>query len=126
MFEIVRPGLRGEVTEVVTLQMAVDNVGRPMFASSELVKLIERASIAAVQPTLPPNFSTVGFAIDLRHFAPTRVGEQVTVKAEVAEVNENKITFRITAFNERGQIAAGTTRRAIVDRRSYGTRAKQL
>jgi len=79
-----------------------------------MISLMERASIQAVQPRLPPGYATVGYHVDVRHLAPTPLGEGVRVTAELTGVEGNKLLFNVEAFHGETRIGTGTHRRAII------------
>ena len=115
-FDGIRPGLRGENREIVTEAMATRHVGggRGVLTTPSMISLMEDVAQEVTRPYLPPDHTTVGFEIAVRHLAPTPVGTPFTVSAELTEVDGRKLLFRVEARNERGKIGEGTLRRTIV------------
>ena len=69
----------------------------------------------ASDPYLPVDSTAVGFAVDgLRHFAPTAIGEQVRVRSELTEVDRNRLTYSIEAFESVKFVGVATHRRAVI------------
>jgi predicted thioesterase len=58
---------------------------------------------------------TVGSVVELEHDAPTPIGDTVTVRAEISEVDEAKIWFKLSATDSKGSIASGRHARFVVD-----------
>lgn len=59
---------------------------------------------------------TVGFHIDVKHLAPTQIGQAVTGKVALDEIDGRRLVFTVEAFNADGtKIGEGTHRRAVVD-----------
>ena len=52
----------------------------------------------------------------MRHLAPTTIGQQVTAKVTVREVNKRRYTFDVECTNEEGvKIGEGIHERAVID-----------
>ncbi|MGH7784372.1 MAG: thioesterase family protein [Candidatus Binatia bacterium] len=110
------PGLTRTQTYVTTLDMRARQLSADVFSTPAMIGLMERTCVELTEPYLDENEQTVGIHIDVRHLAPTRIGQNVTVTAELLEVNGNKIGYAVAASNDRGvKIGDGTHRRAIID-----------
>jgi predicted thioesterase len=57
----------------------------------------------------------VGIHVDIRHLAPTALGDQVQVTATVQEVDGNKITLTVEAREGEKLVGTGTHCRAVID-----------
>ncbi|MCL5075476.1 MAG: thioesterase family protein [Chloroflexi bacterium] len=116
-------GITGEAKIIVSDENTAKHMGSGaavVFSTPSLVALMERASIAAVHPYLPPEQTTVGFEVKIKHIAPTPLGMTVTARAELVAVDGHKLTFKVEAIDEQKQVGMGTHRRAIVDLQSFG------
>jgi len=121
-FDAIRPGLRGEIGLVVTEEHTAEHLGSgavKVFATPQMVLLMEQASVAAVDPLLPAGLATVGAHLEIRHLAPTPVGFGVRATAELIEVEGRNLTFRLQVFEEPfGEahlVGDGVHRRVIVN-----------
>jgi predicted thioesterase len=48
--------------------------------------------------------------------APTKIGQRVTVTADLLEVKENKLRYAVSATNDQGaKIREGSHRRALIN-----------
>ncbi|NLS76736.1 MAG: thioesterase family protein [Chloroflexi bacterium] len=122
MAQELRPGLVGEAVLVVAEEHTARAIGSGaalVLGTPEMVRLMEQASVAAVDPHLPAGQSTVGYYLEIRHIAPTPLGLRVTARAELTAVEGNKLTFQVEAFDEREKIGAGTHRRVVVDAAAF-------
>ncbi len=63
---------------------------------------------------LPEGYTTVGFEVNVKHFAATPKGKKVTVRAELLEVDGRKLRFKVEAHDEDKKVGDGTHRRAVV------------
>ena len=108
--------VRQTVTDAVTAE-AAGSGGMRVFGTPFLIAMMENAAFRLMQRELPEGKSSVGTKVDIVHTAPTPVGMEVTVKAEVTAVSANgkMIDFKVTARDETGPIGEGTHRRAVID-----------
>jgi predicted thioesterase len=88
----------------------VDVLGTP-----RLIALCEEAAVRAIAPDLAEGTTTVGMKVRLDHLQPSAVGSKVVAEAMVEKVEGRRITFTVSASDERGLIAVGRVVRVIVD-----------
>src|SRR5262249_59793320 len=92
-----------------------------VFSPPAMIGLMERTCVDLTEPYLDPDEQTVGTHVDVRHRAPTKIGQSVTVTATLLEVKENKILYSISATNDHGvKIGDGTHRRAVINTKRFG------
>ncbi len=113
-----KAGQTAEMEVEVTKDLTTNRMGREgadVLSTPALLGLMENVSIKATEPYLPEGHTTVGYAVDgLRHLAPTPIGEKVLVKTELTEVDRNRLTFQIEAFEGDKKVALATHKRAVV------------
>jgi fluoroacetyl-CoA thioesterase len=85
-----------------------------VFATPAMIGLMEKAAINAVDALLPPGFATVGTHLDVKHLAATPLKMMITAKAELIEINESKLQFKVEAFDEVEKIGEGLHTRYII------------
>ncbi|MBC8248067.1 MAG: thioesterase family protein [Anaerolineales bacterium] len=95
-----------------------------VLATPEMVRLMEKAAVAAVDHLLPDGYRTVGVAVNVRHLAVTPVGMRVRAQAELTAVEGRRLTFRVEAFDEVERIGEGEHRRVIIDLERFEERVK--
>lgn len=114
--EALKPGMKAEITTVVDEKLVVKHVGGAgVLSTPSMIGLMERAGIQAVQPHLPPGHTTVGFEVNVKHFAATPFGKNVTVTAELTKVDGRKLEFVVEARDDDKKVGSGTHRRAIIE-----------
>jgi len=86
-----------------------------VLATPEMIRLMEKAAVAAVDHLLPDGYRTVGVEVNVRHLAATPAGMRVRAQAELTTVEGHKLTFRVEAFDEVEKIGEGEHRRVIID-----------
>jgi predicted thioesterase len=124
-FEAVRPGLRGEVRLVVAEEHTAQHLGSGgvrVLATPQMVLLMERAGVAAVDHLLPEGYLTVGGHLDVRHLAPTPTGFEVRATAELVDVDGRKLDFRVEVHDGVELVGTGSHQRFIVDLVRFGQR----
>ncbi len=68
-----------------------------------------------VTPWMDEDEQTVGFHVDVRHLAPTKIGQGVTVRATLEELQGQRFRFAVEATNDKGvKIGTGTHRRSLI------------
>ena len=118
------PGLTHTQTYVTTLEMRAKQLVSDVFSTPAMIGLMEYTCVLLVAPYLDENEQTVGIHVDVRHMAPTKIGQSVTVAAELLEVKDSKLRFALSAVNDQGvKIGEGTHRRALIDTKSFAGRS---
>jgi len=113
-FPGLEPGLRGERRVTVTEPLTTTHVGGRILTAPSMIMEMELTAQDVTQPFLPPDHTTVGYEICIRHRRPTPLGEQVRVTAQLLEIEGRRLLFRVEAHNARELIGEGTLRRTIV------------
>lgn len=120
-------GMKGRAETVVTPDNTAQAVGSglvPVFATPYMIALMENAAVNAVQPALSADEGTVGTRLDVTHDAATPIGLKVWAEAELTAVEGRKLTFAVTAFDEREKIGGGTHERFIIKPEKFVARAE--
>jgi predicted thioesterase len=100
--------------------------GMPAVLSTpNLIGLLERTAREALAPFLEADERSVGAEIELRHFAPTPLGERVTCTARVVHTEGKKVTFQIEARDQQELIARGLHKRAVIQVEGFARRVQR-
>jgi fluoroacetyl-CoA thioesterase len=114
------PGIARTRSYVTTLEMRARQLKTEVFSTPAMIGLMELTCVELTQPYLDENEQTVGMHVDVRHMAPTKIGQSVTVTAELLEVKDHKLRYAVSATNDRGvKIGEGTHRRAIINTKRF-------
>ena len=120
----IEPGQSAEIEVEVTEDLTTNRTGRPgaeVLSPPSLLMLMEQCSIKASDPYLPEGYTTVGCAVDgLRHLAPTAIGGRVRVRSVLTEVENNRLTYSIEAFEGDKKIGVTVHKRAIISKGAGG------
>ena len=120
--EIVKPGIMAEKTDTVTegnTASAMGSGGLEVYSTPAMIALMEAAALSAVEPHLPPDWSTVGTELKVKHVSATPMGMKISVKAELLSVDGRVLSFKVEAFDEAGKIGEGTHERFIVENEKF-------
>lgn len=112
-----RVGMTGELRFVVEACHAIDFAqdGMPAVLSTPwLIWFLEHAAREAVLPLLGSGESTVGVYMELRHSAPTPVGQAVRCRARVVHAEGTTIAFQLEAHDAHELIARGFHRLQVI------------
>ena len=111
-------GLIGEATVVVTQEVTARHMGSgavSVFATPEMVRLMERASVNGLAPYLAEGQQSVGTMVNVKHLAATPLGATVTAKAELLSVEGRRLLFKVSAHDGTDLIGEGMHERALID-----------
>ncbi len=85
-----------------------------VLATPRMIALMEECSYKCIGADLEPGSSSVGTSLNVKHLSATPVGMEVTVEAEITEIDGRRVCFLVKAYDERGLIGEGTHERFIV------------
>jgi fluoroacetyl-CoA thioesterase len=86
----------------------------PVLATPVMIMVMENAALNAIKPYLDTGESVLGTRVDVRHLAPTPVGQRVVGEAKVTKVDGRRIEFSIRATNGNDEIGVGTHERVVL------------
>ena len=96
--------------------------GARVLSTPHMIGMMEWTCRNAVRPLLEPGHDTVGTHVNVAHLAAAPIGMSVTFTAEVLEVNDRRVKFRVEAWDEKEKIGEGTHERAIINIAKFATR----
>lgn len=121
-------GIKGRQDAVVQENMLSTNVGSgcvKVFATPMMIALIEKTATLSVEPFLEEGQSTVGTLVNVAHLAATPVGMKVYAETELIAIDRRKLTFKVSAYDEKGLIGEGTHERFIIDIAKFQSKADE-
>ncbi|HEX2914500.1 MAG TPA: thioesterase family protein [Chloroflexia bacterium] len=117
-----KPGLKGLATTMVTPENTANRVASgvvEVYATPQMIGLMETACFNAVQSYLDPGQSTVGILVNVTHIAATPIGHQVRSEAELVEVDGRRLVFDVVAYDDHEKIGEGRHERFIIDEERF-------
>ncbi len=124
--QMIQNGIKGYQEDFVTEDKLAKNVGSGLvrvYATPQMIALIEKTAVLSVEPYLEEGQSTVGTLINISHCAATPCGMKVHAETELVEIDRRKLTFKVKAYDERGLIGEGTHERFIIDIAKFQAKA---
>jgi len=121
----IKPGMNASTEIVVGTRDTAHHVGSgkiKVLATPVMIMLLEEAALNAVEEYLPAGMQTVGTQLNVSHIAATPVGMRVVAHAEVVDVIDRKLLFKVWAEDEVEKIGEGAHERIIVDLERFDTR----
>lgn len=119
MKDTLKPGMSFEKTITTTPDMGITHLGPDaprMFSTPSMIMLMEGSCVEFLTPHMGEGEQTVGFHVDVKHLAPTKIGQNVRAKVTLNEIKGRRLLFTVEAFNEDGtKIGDGIHERAVVD-----------
>ena len=79
--------------------------------------------MAAIEGRISDQETTVGMRVRIDHINPSGLGAMIRVSALLTRIDGRRLTFQVSAHDERSQIAMGQVVRVIVHRQRFLDRA---
>lgn len=115
-----QPGSTAEIELTVTdadTAIALGSGDVPVLATPRLVALCEEATVAAISGQTPAGATTVGSRVECDHTRASRVGDRVTARATLVDVDARRLQFTVTVADDGGHpVAVARIWRVVVDR----------
>jgi fluoroacetyl-CoA thioesterase len=118
-------GTTGEMKFIVAQEHVIDFTtgGMPAVLSTpKLIGLIERTARESLYPFLDENERTVGSEVEIRHLAPTPLGQEVTISTRVIGGEGKLWDFQFDVRDQHEVIARGLHKRAVITVESFARR----
>ncbi|MCC5931561.1 MAG: thioesterase family protein [Cyclobacteriaceae bacterium] len=113
-----KPGLTHQKEELVTFEKTAAAVGSGLvevYATPAMIAFMENTSSEMVVKYLPEGDNTVGSEVNITHVKPTAVGKKVYCESTITQIEGRKISFKVRAWDEQGEIGHGTHTRFIIN-----------
>jgi fluoroacetyl-CoA thioesterase len=124
--EILQPGMYTEDAFQVTDERTAIHVGSGasrVLATPWMIAFMERVSHGMLAAKLPQGFSSVGVVVNVRHLAPTPVGDVVRVRAEIVSIDGWRVNFHVEAWDSKEKVGDGEHQRFVIDEQRFLKRA---
>lgn len=128
MIEEIKVGIVGEGSDEVTRQKSAAHIGSGdvgVYATPQMVLLVERTSHDLLAEYLSPGQVSVGIEIELKHLAPTPIGDSVRARCEVTEVNGNRIRLHAEMWDSEELVGVADHRRVIIEVKRFLERVEK-
>lgn len=86
-----------------------------VLSTPRLISMLERTAHTTLLPYLLEGQASVGTLVNIRHLGATPVGMQVHFRAELFEIDQRRLRFKVEAWDEVEKVAEGEHERFIID-----------
>jgi fluoroacetyl-CoA thioesterase len=127
MNDEIKVGLVQEARLTVDQEMTADHIGSgnlQVFATPAMVAFVERVCSQMADERLPEGQSTVGIRVEVRHLAPTPLGGQIRLRAEITGFDGRQIEYKVQLWDQTELVGEADHIRAIIDEARFLKRVK--
>lgn len=103
----------------------VGSGGSKVLATPWMIAFMERAAHRLIMERLPAGMSSVGVHIDVHHLAPSPLGSQIRVRAEIASLEGMRVNFNVQAWDPIELVGQGTHQRVVIDETRFLSRVEK-
>lgn len=118
-------GAKREQTLLVTTEYAINfmgNEGARVLGTPFLIAFMEITSRNLLLDYIDKGFDSVGTTVNVRHLAATPLGMSVRFHSQVVKVEDRRVTFRVSAHDEKELVGEGEHERFIVNVERFAQR----
>lgn len=115
-------GLKGQAQVVVTPELTANRVASgvvEVYATMQMIGLMEQAASNSILPFLPIGHSSVGTLVNVTHTAATPIGHIVKAETELIEIDGRRLVFNVVAYDETEKIGEGKHERFLIDNERF-------
>jgi predicted thioesterase len=109
-------GAQGEAGEVVEFKHTLTAHQAslpPIYSTPDMIRLMERATFAVLEPFAEGDEISVGTSINVEHRVASGIGAKIRAQAVLESFDGRFYVMRVTAFDNTEVIGRGTIGRAI-------------
>ncbi|MGF1596863.1 MAG: thioesterase family protein [Acidimicrobiales bacterium] len=114
MNDAVAVGLTHTDSYTVTDDMSPAHLPTKVLSTPDMIQLIEKTCLEAVQPHLDEGRTTVGIHVCVSHAASVDSGQRVDVRCELTEIDRKRLVFTTTVTSGDTTVSEGTHQRFVV------------
>ena len=128
----IEPGAQARELRVVAESDTAQALGTgevPVVASSRLFAWCEAASLAVLEPVVPPGSTSVAMRVQMDHIRAASVGCSITAIATLERIEGRRYVFVVSALGQAAEgddpveIANGRIVRVVVDKADFLAKA---
>ncbi|MBQ4610569.1 MAG: thioesterase family protein [Clostridia bacterium] len=111
-------GVTNRIETTVTPENIAGAVGSgslEVFATPQMINLMEMCACLSVAPFLEQGQTTVGTNLSVSHLSATPIGMKVWCESTLTSIDGRRLVFDVKAFDEKGLIGEGSHERFIVN-----------
>lgn len=90
-----------------------------VLSTPSMILFMERTARIMMDEYLPDTHTSVGVQVNVRHLAPSPVGNRVRAEAEITSVDGNKITLDVAVWDGEVKVGGGQHERFVIDKERF-------
>lgn len=90
-----------------------------VLSTPTLCKYMENTCVSLLENRLLKGLTTVGYHIEIKHLAPSKIGDEITINAKLVNTNGRKLIFELIAKEKEKVIGKATHKRMIVEEKDF-------
>lgn len=125
----IKPGIICRQEYIVEEKYTAKHIGSgevEVLSTPSMILFMENTALHCIQKYLPPEYTTVGVEVNIKHKNPVPRGEKIVVEAEINSVEGRKIVFNVKTSWKNLVIGEGTHTRYIVNKTKFIEKIKRL
>ena len=91
----------------------------PIVSQSQLMNLMEHATIISMSEHLDPEETTIPISFEMIMLSPASIGAELRALSRCIEVENRELTFECEVYEGERQVAAAQIKRSAVERVSF-------
>ena len=112
-----KTGIKCIKEETVTEELTAASLGSgglPVYATPEMIRLMENTAWSSVEDYMDESCSTVGIYMNVSHVSASPVGAHIRCESELVEIDGRRLVFKVSAYDDSGLIGEGRHERFII------------
>src|SRR3990172_6754133 len=118
-------GMKNTLEWKVTDKLCTTRGDYQVFSTPSMTQYVEMAAQKLAAPHLKPGQGQVGLSVNIRHLAPTPIGQKVRADVELVDIDRRKRTFKVKVFDEVEQVGEAEHERFVIDVDKYTERLRK-
>jgi predicted thioesterase len=120
--EKMKPGLSHQMEFVVEEEHSAAHLGSGtvrVLSTPTMILFMERTARIMMDEYLPDTHTSVGAQVNVRHLAPSPVGNTVRAEVEITAVDGNKIILDVAVWDGDVKVGGGQHERFVIDKERF-------
>lgn len=97
-----------------------------VLATPMMIAFIENTALKLLGQSLEEGYSSVGIMVDIRHLAPSPLGNKIHVRVMVEQVEGEKVTLKAEVWDGKTLVGSGTHQRYLIEVPRFLERVRKL
>jgi predicted thioesterase len=117
-----KPGLSHHMEFVVEEEHTASHLGSGtvrVLSTPTMILFMERTARIMMDEYLPDTHTSVGAQVNVRHLAPSPVGNTVRAEVEITSVDGNKVMLNVAVWDGEEKVGNGQHERFVIDKERF-------